>query len=61
MRRRSAGAPAPAKPTEIDEPFLRQLLQLCHPDRHASSPLSVKVFQRLQDVGKELDKTTTAR
>jgi hypothetical protein len=61
MRRRTVGAPAPAKPTEIDRQFLRQLLQLCHPDRHDSSHLSVMVFQRLQDVGKELDKTTIAR
>jgi hypothetical protein len=52
------GAPAARKPTEIDLPLLRQLFQLCHPDRHNGSPLSLKVFQRLQEIGKELDKAT---
>jgi hypothetical protein len=61
MKRRTMGAPAPAKPTEIDAEFLRQLKQLCHPDRHDSSPLAVKVFQRLNDISKELDKNTGAR
>ena len=56
MKRRTTGVQTPAKPTEIDAAFLRQLLQLCHPDRHNSSPLSVKVFQRLNDISQELDK-----
>lgn len=31
----------------IDKAFLRQLTQLCHPDRHSQSSLSVEVTQRL--------------
>jgi hypothetical protein len=58
VRHRVMGAPAARKPTEIDLPLLRQLFQLCHPDRHNGSPLSLKVFQRLQEIGKELDKAT---
>lgn len=44
-------APNDAQPskaaTEIDKKFLRQLTQLCHPDKHSQSPLSVEVTQRL--------------
>lgn len=56
MKRRTFGALAPANPNEIDREFLRELRQLCHPDRHNSSPLSLKVSQRLNEIGKELDK-----
>ena len=56
MKRRTIGMPTPAKLNEIDPEFLRELRQLCHPDRHNSSPLSLKVSQRLNEIGKELDR-----
>jgi hypothetical protein len=56
MKSRVAGPASPAKPNEIDREFLRELRQLCHPDRHNSSPLSLKVSQRLNVISKELDK-----
>lgn len=60
MRSTIFGAPTPAKFNEIDREFLRELRQLCHPDRHNSSPLSLKVSQRLNEIGKELDKIERA-
>jgi hypothetical protein len=44
--------------TKITPERLRQLTQLCHPDRHNNSPLSNAVFAWLQEVRKELDKRT---
>jgi hypothetical protein len=61
VKRRIIGAPAAAKSNEIDRGFLRELRQLCHPDRHNSSPLSLKVSQRLNEIGKELDKPSPLR
>jgi hypothetical protein len=55
------GGLAPAKPNEIDRGFLRELRQLCHPDRHNSSPLALKVSQRLNEIGKGLDKPSPLR
>ena len=56
MKRRIIGTPAAAKSNEIDWEFLCELRQLCHPDRHNSSPLSLRVSQRLNEIGKELDR-----
>lgn len=50
---RSSRPPPPEPPSGgkslavIDKAFLRQLTQLCHPDKHDQSPLSVGVTQRL--------------
>ena len=35
---------------ELPDARLRQLLSLCHPDRHAGSALSTEVFQWLQEI-----------
>ena len=39
--------PAGSSLAVIDKSFLRQLTQLCHPDKHGQSPLSVDVTKRL--------------
>jgi hypothetical protein len=47
---RSAPPPEPPRSTSlavIDKSFLRQLTQLCHPDKHGQSSLSVEVTKRL--------------
>ncbi len=47
-------APKPAAlPAGLDK-RIRQLLQLCHPDKHAGSPLSNDVTQWLNDVKREM-------
>jgi hypothetical protein len=47
------GTPAPAKPSShtlvITPERMRQLLSLCHPDRHNGSAMSTEVFQWLQE------------
>lgn len=43
-------------PKIIDVAFLKQLRQLCHPDRHNNSQLSQRVWERLEQVRKALDK-----
>lgn len=40
----------------IDKARMRQLLQLCHPDKHNGSATSTAVFQWLMSLRKELDK-----
>lgn len=49
MKRRVVGAPR-VDPTQITPARLKQLLQLCHPDRHQNSPLSNDVQQWLLQV-----------
>lgn len=47
------GTPAPklnTRTVELPDARLRQLLSLCHPDRHAGSALSTEVFQWLQEI-----------
>lgn len=39
---------------DFDKTMVRKLLQLCHPDKHDQSELSVKVTQWLNDRMKEL-------
>lgn len=56
--RRQVWGVAPTNPLLLTKDRVRELRQLCHPDRHADSPLSVKVSTWLQDVSKELDKRT---
>lgn len=49
--------PAQGKGTnlvEITPERLKQLSQLCHPDRHDNSALSTAVFQWLREIGKPL-------
>lgn len=53
--RRQVWGATPTNPLLLNEDRVRQLQQLCHPDRHAGSVLSVKVSQWLVDCGKELD------
>lgn len=57
MRHKSMvwGAPA-VDPLRIDAERLRQLRQLCHPDKHAGSELSRKAWDWLETVRKELDR-----
>jgi hypothetical protein len=55
VKKRSAGPAAAPKVTEITNEKLRELRQLCHPDRHNNSPLSVRVSHWLNEVGQELD------
>lgn len=45
----------------IDEARLKQLRQLCHPDRHGQSELSKTVSQWLAEVSKELDSRSKHR
>lgn len=45
--------PAPratSRTVELSDVRLKQLLHLCHPDRHAGSPMSTDVFQWLQEI-----------
>lgn len=54
-----------ARPTgpvclNLDRAGLREFMQLCHPDKHHGSALALKVFQRLQEISKELDKAPEA-
>jgi hypothetical protein len=42
-------------PLRLTPEKVRELRQLCHPDRHGGSPLSVRVSQWLTDVSKALD------
>lgn len=37
-------------PSPIDKGRLRELLQLCHPDKHAGSALAAKVTQWLNEI-----------
>jgi hypothetical protein len=42
---------------DVDEARLRQLIQLCHPDKHNGSATATEVFQWLQEIKrKALDK-----
>ena len=54
------GTPAPkpnSRTVELPDARLRQLLSLCHPDRHGGSALSTEVFQWLQEIKRKgLDK-----
>lgn len=47
--------------TRLTEERLKQLKQLCHPDRHGQSSLSVTVFQWLNEASKELDRRIQRR
>jgi len=42
-------------PVKIERELLLRLRQLCHPDKHGGSPLSIKVWHRLEEVRKALD------
>jgi len=42
-------AEAPSTPA-LDKTRLRELLQLVHPDKHAGSPLAVRITQWLNDL-----------
>lgn len=46
---------AAADPLRLTKDRVRELRQLCHPDKHSGSPLSQKVTLWLNDVGKVLD------
>ena len=46
----SAAARNTPKPEPLDKARVRQLLQLCHPDRHGGSDLAQRVTQWLNDV-----------
>lgn len=37
---------------ELSDARLKQLLHLCHPDRHSGSAMSTDVFQWLQEIKK---------
>lgn len=50
------GTPPEVDITKLDETKVRELLQLCHPDRHSNSPLSTRIFDWLMKVRQELDK-----
>ncbi len=39
----------------VDRPRLRQLLQLCHPDKHGNSKTSQEVTQWLLEARQKLD------
>lgn len=47
---------AAVNPLELNRERVRELTQLCHPDKHAGSALSMKVIQWLGECRKELDK-----
>lgn len=47
---------APVDPLLLTKERIRQLRQLCHPDRHGGSDLSRSVTNWLNDCSKELDK-----
>lgn len=53
--RRQVWGVAPTNPLLLTAERVRELRQLCHPDRHNGSPLSVKVTNWLNGVSKELD------
>jgi hypothetical protein len=63
VKKRVIGIAAVEQPdvTRIDESRLKRLLQLCHPDKHAGSPLATETFHWLQEVRKELDKRKSGR
>mgnify|MGYP000389071931 CR=1 FL=1 len=42
-----------SRTVEISDFRLKQLLQLCHPDRNNGSAMSAEVFQWLQQIKKE--------
>lgn len=54
-----AGTPAAPDITKLDDEKVRDLMALCHPDRHDGSPRATRMFQWLVDVRKELDKKKT--
>lgn len=35
---------------KLESDFIKQLLMLCHPDKHANSPLATKVTQKLLEM-----------
>lgn len=43
-------------PLKLTRPKIDQLLRLCHPDRHANSPLATEITTWLLSLRKELDK-----
>lgn len=49
------GAPV-TNPLLLTKERVRELRQLCHPDRHDNSKLSVRVMVWLDQASKELDK-----
>ena len=50
-------AVATIRTVELDDTRLRQLIQLCHPDKHNGSAMATEVFQWLQEIKrKALDK-----
>lgn len=51
-----ASPQAPKDILVLDRERVRELRQLCHPDRHSDSPLSLRTTQWLADVSKELDR-----
>lgn len=53
--RRQVWGVAPTNPLLLTPERVRELRQLCHPDRHGGSPLSVKVTHWLNEASKELD------
>jgi hypothetical protein len=42
-------------PLRLTKERVRELRQLCHPDKHSGSPLSQKVTLWLNEIGKVLD------
>lgn len=57
MKKQVWGSAPASDPTKIDLDFLKRLRQLCHPDKHSNSELSQKVWARLEEVRKALDKS----
>ena len=52
--RGKAAAPADWSGAQLDQHRIRQLLNLCHPDKHGNSPASNTVTQWLNGVLKEM-------
>ena len=46
----SASAGSGPEPTALDKARVRQLLQLCHPDKHGGSDLAQRVTQWLNEI-----------
>lgn len=46
---------SPHDPLRLTYAKVRELKQLCHPDKHNNSQLSQHVFQWLNEASKELD------
>lgn len=52
---RTVWGATPVDPLRLTTERVRQLRQLCHPDKHAGSALSLEVTRWLNECSKELD------